>query len=751
MIRILFIPLILLAVPLHAAKLRGTVLCSKGPVAFAVVGVKGTSFGNIADSAGNFVIYDVPPGRYLVEVNAAGYITSQKKISLNNDSENEMKFYLEEDPATLDEVVVSGTLNETSMKESAIPIEVLTPKLFRKNPTPSLFDAMNMVNGVQPQLNCSVCNTGDIHINGMEGPYTMITIDGMPIVSSLSTVYGLSGIPNSIVQRIEIVKGPAGTLYGSEAVGGLINVITKLPYGQPRLSVDVNGTGYGELNVDLSSAQQFGKKVSTLLGVSAFYFNERWDINNDNFTDVTLQKRFSVFNKWNFEGRAGRNSAIAFRYVFEDRFGGEMNWDNNYRGSDSIYGESIFTNRWEVIGNYRLPVRQLINFQYSYNHHLQDSYYGISKFYAEQQVAFAQLLWNKNPGAGHHILAGIPVRFTYYDDNSVATQIKKDSLIENSPQHIFLPGVFVQDEWDATEKIKLLPGIRFDFNSVHGPIFSPRFAMKYKYNDKTNWRLSLGNGYRVVNLFTEDHAALTGSREVIITEDLKPEKSWNGIISFSKTLVFKNAFLNVDANCFYTYFTNKIVGDFLTDPEKIIYDNLHGYAISRGQATNFELGFKSGLKFIVGYTLMEVFQINQDTAGNASRVPQLFAPPFSTTFAVSWRIPRVEIEADLTGRLNGPMHLPVLPNDFRPEKSPWFCIANFQLTKKIKGVWEFYGGVKNFLNFLPQHPIMRPFDPFDKNINDPVNNPGGYTFDTSYNYAPLQGIRWFAGIRFNIK
>jgi outer membrane receptor for ferrienterochelin and colicins len=111
-------------------------------------------------------------------------------------------------------------MKAVSRMQSPVPVEVYTPRFFRKNPTPSLFAAMENVNGVRPQLNCSVCNTGDIHINGMEGPYTMVLIDGMPIVSGLSTVYGLNGIPNTLIDRVEIVKGPASTLYGSEAVGG---------------------------------------------------------------------------------------------------------------------------------------------------------------------------------------------------------------------------------------------------------------------------------------------------------------------------------------------------------------------------------------------------------------------------------------------------------------------------------------------------------------------------------------------------
>jgi len=126
----------------------------------------------------------------------------------------------------MDEIVITGTLKAVSRLDSSVPVEVYSPAFFKKNPTPNIFESLQNVNGVRPQINCNVCNTGDIHINGLEGPYTLVLIDGMPIVSGISTVYGLSGIPNSLIEKIEIVKGPASSLYGSEAVGRLINIIT---------------------------------------------------------------------------------------------------------------------------------------------------------------------------------------------------------------------------------------------------------------------------------------------------------------------------------------------------------------------------------------------------------------------------------------------------------------------------------------------------------------------------------------------
>src|SRR5690554_6926635 len=297
--------------------LSGNVSSNGEPLPFANVYISILSKGAVSDEDGNYTILNIPNGTYSLSASFAGYGKESKTVVLSGNTK-EVNFDLKEDNS-LNEVVISGTLKPVLRIESPVPVEVYTRTFLKKNPTPSVFDALQNVNGVRPQLNCNVCNTGDIHINGLEGPYTLVLIDGMPIVSGLSTVYGLSGIPNSLIEQVEIVKGPASSLYGSEAVGGLINVITKLPEYAPRLSADVFGTSWGEVNTDVGVSTKVGEKAHLLLVVNYFNYSNPIDKNGDNFTDLTLQDRFSVFQKWNFTRKSNKLFSVAARYFYEDR------------------------------------------------------------------------------------------------------------------------------------------------------------------------------------------------------------------------------------------------------------------------------------------------------------------------------------------------------------------------------------------------------------------------------------------------
>lgn len=747
----------LAAVAYSQVQLRGVVQSANELLGGATVTLNRQT--QAADSAGRFIFTHLNSGKYTLQVSMAGYEPYQESVFLK-DSITSVQITLQP-TSSLDAVVVSGTMKAVKRLESPIPVEVYSHQFFKKNPAPSVFEALTMINGVRPQINCNVCNTGDIHINGLEGPYTMVTIDGMPIVSALSSVYGLFGIPSQMIERVEVVKGPASGLYGSEAIGGLINIITKSPQKAPLLSANVMTTSWQEHLVDLGSKWKLGRTLTSLLGINYFNFNKPVDKNNDNFTDVTLQHRISVFNKWSLERPKNRIATLAGRYFYEDRWGGEMQWSKRFRGGDSVYGESIYTKRWELIGNYQLPLSERMVFAFSATGHQQDSYYGTTPYAADQKILFGQATWDKMLGS-HSVLVGLAGRYNNYDDNSTATFDTASK--HNRPEKVFLPGVFLQDEWKINAAHSLLAGLRYDFHPVHKAIFTPRLAYKWTINDAQAIRINAGSGFRVVNLFTEEHAALTGARVVEIKERLEPEQSQNINIQYSNRIGGRSKHLAFDVSAWYTHFNNQIIPDYDTDPNKIIYDNLKGYAVSRGLSLNIEANFLQRLKAYLGATLQDVAKYEMNHSGNKVRQRPVLTEKWSANWTVSYAIPLAGLTFDYTGNVYGPMRLPLISaQDPRKPVSPVWSLQNLQVTKWFSGKVEMYAGVKNLLNWTPAkgNPfiIARAHDPFDKNISydaagnvlQTPENPYALTFDPSYVYAPNQGRRFFVGLRLTIK
>lgn len=743
-------------VNLSAQELFGQVTdANDEPIPFATLQLKGVPGGTVADGEGNYKFKDLAAGTYVLRISALGYRFAERTVTLADGVNLRVDPSAQENATALDAVVVSSTLKETSRLDSPLPVEVYGASFFRANPAPSIFESLQNVNGVRPQLNCNVCNTGDIRINGLEGPYTMVLIDGMPIVSGLATVYGLTGIPQALIERIEVVRGPASTLYGSEAVGGLINIITKKVDNAPRFSVDNFTTTWGEVNTDLGLRFGVGDGADALLGINHFYYQNPIDNNDDGFTDLTLQHRISAFNKWNIRRKSNKVFSLAGRYVYEDRWGGEMNWTPADRGGDQVYGESIYTSRWEAFGTYQLPTTEDVFLTFSANGHDQNSVYGDVLYLANQHVYFTQLNWNKSLG-DHELVAGLAYRETRYDDNTPATATADGR--DNQVSVIRLPGVFVQDEWRFAANHKLLLGLRYDHNSVHGSILSPR--LNYQYNSPsrtTTLRLGVGNGYRVANVFTEDHAALTGARDVVFAGELRPETSWNANANLVRQFVLSDgSFLSLDATAFYTRFTNRIIPDYETDPNLIIYDNLDGTATSRGVSLNVEWENTSGLSLLAGATLQDV-SLTED--GITQR--QLLTEGWSGIWKVSYAFRRLGLSVDYTGNVFGPMRLPLLGElDDRPAQSEVWSIQNIQLTKAIGTRFQLYGGVKNLLNYTPPaNSIARAFDPFDRGVEFDAagqvvptpENPRALTFDPTYVFAPNQGIRFFLGGRYTIQ
>ena len=440
-----------------------------------------------------------------------------------------------------------------------------------------------------------------------------------------------------------------------------------------------------------------------------------------------------------------KRNSIAFRYFYEDRWGGEMNWNSDYRGGNQVYGESIYTSRIEMFGKY--DVSKHLFLQYSLNNHDQNSVYGTTSYNALQTIGFVQGVYSKAL-KNHNLLVGATYRYTSYDDNTPATEVKEVTS---------LPGLFIQDEWKLGNSQTLLSGIRYDKNSVYGDIWTPRLNYKWaSKNESSVVRLGFGTGYRVVNVFTEDHAALTGARDVVFTEDILPEKSWNVNINWNQKLYSKfGTIFDLDLSVFKTEFSNRILPDYETNPNQIIYSNLDGKSVTQGITLNINSLSANGLKVNLGATFID----SKIIQNNETEYPFL-TEKFSGNYRISYTIYNPKITFDLSGTVIGPMKLPLLGAlDTRDPESPVINIMNLQTTYSFKE-FELYAGIKNIFNFKPaSNSIARAFDPFDTGVefgnNGQViatpNNPNALSFDPSYVYYSNQGSNGFLGLRYHIK
>lgn len=699
----------------------GRVVSEGRPVAGATLELDGTLIRSRTDSSGRFRMVVPSAALVTLRARAIGHAPARVQVALPQAAGDTVRVALAPSASLLNAVVTTATMQERYLSDSPVKVELVTPAFLQRNVSNNVMDNVSFLPGLTQQVDCGVCFTNNIRINGMEGPYTAVLIDGTPMMSALATVYGLNSIDPTLIEQIEIIRGPNSTLYGSEAMGGVINIVTKDARLAPKLSVNAFGTSDGEATLSLAAAPAIGG-VRSLLSVNASHNARFVDRNGDGFSDLPLVSRLSVMNKWVTGTPANRPFELMARVYGEDRFGGTEAWTRADRGSSTVYGESIRTWRTELLGTWRPnPLGTPLRVDVSGNWHRQDSFYGDTPYRAAQQVAFAQAVWS--PLAGRHGLTlGSSIRYQRYSDSTRAQRTTDVRLI---------PGLFAQDEVPLGTRVTLLGGMRVDHHATHGVIPSPRLAVKWAPDAHTTLRVNAATGFRVVSLFTEDHAALTGARDVRIDETLQPERSATVTVSLNRVMDIRGVedAMTLDVDLFHTRFSNRIVGDFDRDPNLIVYRNLRGAAVTRGASV--ALGYatlRNPFTGSVGITVQDVFVRE---AGVRRALP--FAARAQGVFSVGYRIDRLGLTVDWTGRVQGPTTLPQFEG--LAPRSPWFTEQHLQFTRRRPGSPEVYVAVKNLFDFVQRDAIVDPFDPF------------GDRFDTARVYGPLQGRRLLFGVR----
>ena len=720
---------------------QGTVTDDTGaPLPGAHVVVKGTSTGVATSADGTYRLASITAGTHTVVVSAVGFRTVTKNIELADDEKRTWDVTLASTVVQREEVVVTGTMRETYVKESPVTVDVVSSeRLEQGQSSANLMDLIGSVGGLSTQLNCGVCGTNAIRVNGVEGANTAVLIDGMPVMGALASVYGLNGISPSIIDQVEVLKGPQSTLYGTQALGGVVNIITKNPANTPTLSADVYAKSTQEGSINLAASPQKGRFKGFVSG-NAVRMENDIDDNGDGFSDVAKRSRIALFGKGTVTGKHGEQRLnVAAKVYGENRTGGPPAFRDDLRGSDRVYGESIYTRRAELLTEFRPPgLDERLRLRGAFTYHDQDSYYGTEHYVGTQHVAFGQATWAQPVTASLRVLGGVSARYDVYDDNTPAT---------TTAERRFIPGVFGQAEYTVGD-VTLLGGLRFDHHDEHGLVTAPRASAKYSPSERTTARASVGTGFRVVNVFTEDHAALTGSRELVFAEELAPERSRSVTASVEHIVPFGGHPLTVSVDGFYTRFSNKIIPNYDRDPDLIVYENLDGFSVTRGFTVGLNQNFTTfPVSYNASFTLSDVY-----TDENGDREAVTYAPDFTGNLGLTYSVSSIRTTVEYTGSLTGPKRMPDLYVETfgRDRWSPTFTTHDLKVTKTFRDVngadgvgVDAYLSVENVFDYTQGTPLVGQNDPFGRQDDKP--------FDTIYTWGPVLGRTFSVGVRMQMR
>ncbi|MBR5865187.1 MAG: TonB-dependent receptor, partial [Alistipes sp.] len=499
-------------------------------IPYATVAIKGTTIGCAANSSGHYILNNLPVGEQEIVVSAIGYENVELKLNIKPETSVELNFTLDEANTMVDEVVVSATRNETNRRTTSTVVNVASTKLFESTASSNLSEAMNFQSGLRVENTCGNCGAPQLRINGLEGQYSQILLDSRAIFSSLAGVYGLDLMPVAMVERVEVIRGGGSALYGSSAIGGVVNIITKDPVRNTlSLSNTTNIMEDGTPDINTSVGGAF---VSDDYKLGAYVFGQvkyrdGYDRNDDGFTDITRLRSETVGFRAYYKTSAHSRITGEYHHIHDFRRGGDnldgaphMSYiceqvDHNIDGGSLKF--DYFPNMRHRASIYTSA--QGISRSSYFGADMNPNAYGTTKDL--MFVAGGQYTHNYKLGLPAELTAGVEYNYNSLNDYYIATERRLN-------QETSTVGLFAQNEWKS-DKVNVLIGFRLDkHNMIERPIFAPRANVRYSPIENLGLRLSYSSGYRAPQAYNEDlHIdALNHSVSIIeIDPDLRPEFS----------------------------------------------------------------------------------------------------------------------------------------------------------------------------------------------------------------------------------
>lgn len=717
---------------------------------YATIQIKGTTIGTVADASGHFVLSGILAGEQTVVVKLMGYKQEERRVVFVPGKAVELSVEMKRDAVELNSVVVSSSRSESSRKEAASIVNVLSPMMFEMTNSNILSEGLCYTPGLRVESNCQNCGFQQVRINGLDGQYSQILIDSRPIISALSGVYGIEQIPAGMVDRVEVLRGGGSALYGSNAIAGTINIITKEPIKNSGVighSIKMIGGKAAENNTNLNASLVSDDYKAGVYIFGNLRSRSPYDYNGDGYTELSKLNGSTVGFRGYYKTSDYSKLTLEYHNIWEFRRGGDSLGRQPHESNICEQTEHKINGGGITFDLFSRNYKHKMSLYASAQYIDRDSYYGAGQdpnaYGATDNLTLDvggqySYSFDKLWFMPAQLITGVEYNYDHLTDDVLGYHRHTD-------QTTHMGSLFLQNEW-KNDKLSILLGGRLDkHNMINNLIFSPRVNVRYSPIKNIGIRASYAEGFRAPQTFSEDlHIAIINGEGILIKPDpdLKPERSRSVSGSVDMYYTLGKTELNLLVEGFYTNLRDVFVLESAEIDEygNVVHTKGNGSgAVVRGVTVEGRVAFSKDYQIQLGFTAQKSTYKEPHEWSDNPEVPfatNLFRSPNTYGYFTASLGFTKNLVLSLSGTYTGRMymeHFAGYIEQDRIEKTPAFFDANcklaytFGLNSKVK--LQLHAGVENIFNSY-----QRDFD-------------SGPDRDGGYIYGPLNPRSWFAGLK----
>ncbi|WP_033960933.1 TonB-dependent receptor plug domain-containing protein [Psychroserpens jangbogonensis] len=700
-----------------------------------------TSVGAVTDIDGKFTIPFEASYKKLV-ISYVGYKTDTLTV-------NEPKYikHFLRSTSELDEIVVTSRKQSTakSYYKAANIITVSSDELL-KAACCNLSESFETNPSIDVNFSDALTGTRQIKMLGLTSKYILITTENVPSIRGASQAFGLSFIPGTWVESIQITKGAGSVTNGFESIAGQINAELQKPSTDDRFFANLYMASSERMELNTHINTKVNDKWSTGFYIHGNTLQRKHDVNDDGFLDMPLYNQVNVMNRWQYTNlEKGLVSFINVRYLNDSKQAGQVDFDpSRDKFTTNSWGSEIDTERFEITTKFgyvnpEVPWQSL-GVQLAFSTHNQESYYGLNAYDINHNSVYSNVIYNSIiSDSRHKIKTGLSFTYDHYDEFAI------NANFERSERSF---GGFFEYAYDNLDKLTLTAGLRFDTHNLLGEFITPRLHMRYTPWEKSALRFSVGRGKRSANIFAENQNMFATSRSINVLNTkgdiygLDPEIAWNYGVSYLQGFNLFERKGDIAFDFYRTDFQNQVVVDW-ENPQEVNFYNLEGDSYANSFQVELNYNVFEHFDFRTAYKYYDV-----KTEYLTGKLSKPLIPEHRFFANVSYETNLEEGETsnwkfDVTYNWLSEQRFASTssnPLEYRlPEESPTVGTLNAQVTKVFSPKFEVYVGGENVTNVRQNNPILGANDPFGSN------------FDTTFVYGPIFGSMYYAGLRFKIK